>query len=90
MNLREGTLDALVDDGESVVQIEEYLTYLDIDFDRNQVLYLLQQLINENKIIVIHPIEDSNTKILNENEFEKYWFKLTVDGYKEWDKISCE
>ncbi len=47
LKLREGILDSL-DDGESIVhQIEEYLTYLKIDFNRHQVFEFFQRQVYE-------------------------------------------
>lgn len=41
MNLREGVLDSLIDDGESIVQIMKYLKFLNISFNKIQ---LIQQI----------------------------------------------
>ncbi|PKM50395.1 MAG: hypothetical protein CVV02_11495 [Firmicutes bacterium HGW-Firmicutes-7] len=87
LELREGILDALVDDDESIVQIEEYLTYLKIDFSRTSVLELLQQLLDENKIKIEYPPEFKTLKKLNISNLEEYWFELTQEGHKEWGKI---
>jgi len=87
MNLREGILDALVDDGESIVQIVEYLNYLKIKFDTVQVIKQLEQLLIEEKIRIEYPPDSKGLQQINRNKVGDYWFELNQIGREEWGKI---
>ena len=55
MTLREAILDALIDDGESIIQISEYLNFLGIVFSREDVIKMLDVLFIEEKLKVVYP-----------------------------------
>jgi hypothetical protein len=87
MNAREGILDALVDGGESIVQINEYLDYLSINIDKKQLINEIKLLFRQGKITIEYPPEAKNITELDLLKIEDYWFELTEKGWSEWNLI---
>jgi hypothetical protein len=89
MNLREAVLDALVDDGESIRQISEYLQYLKIDNSSETIVNVVISLMNEQLIRIVYPHNKTMDNFVNaDNEGKlEFWFELTECGHKEWKKI---
>jgi hypothetical protein len=89
ISLREGILDALVDDGESIVQIEGALKYLEIPFERQLLKKIIVELLNESLIEIAYPLKKNIIDFFSSNgeTIEDYWFELTKKGYAEWQKI---
>jgi hypothetical protein len=86
MTLREAILDALSDGGESIKQIKEYLEFLNIYAAKENVVKLLDVLWKENKITIIYP-ERVSVKSLPVEGIDIYWFEMTIEGRREWEKI---
>lgn len=84
MNLREAILDALVDDLESIIQIEEYCIYLKHDVKRKVILSEIKSLLECNLIKIGYPYDAEEIEDAN---IEDYWFELTDLGKQEWEKI---
>jgi len=86
--LREGIMDALVDDGESIVQIEEFLKYIKFPSERQQLKKIIIELLNESLIEIAYPPKKNVIDFANSNDetIEDYWFELTKKGYTEWQK----
>ena len=86
MILREAILDALADGGESIVQIREYLEYLNILSTAEDLIKLLDCLLKEKKIRIAYPqnikVESLPCDIVND-----FWFELTDMGRCEWEQI---
>jgi len=87
MNLREAILDALADEGESIVQIKEYVRYLKIPAKSNEIKEMLNDLYINNKIKIVYPNDLNLTNITNYKNIKDLWFEMTEDGRLEWDKI---
>lgn len=87
MNLREGILDALVDGGESIVQIFEYMKHLGIPSDRAGILLEINQLLEQGAIRIEYPIDIDKIMIDEGDEVENYWFGLTQKGRSDWSAI---
>ena len=87
--LREGILDALVDDGESIVQIEQFFEYINVTVERQLLKKIIIELLNESLIEIAYPNNKSVVDFTNSNDetIEDYWFELTKKGYTEWQKI---
>jgi hypothetical protein len=87
--LRDAILDALKDDGESIIQIFRYLDYLKIKFSTEMVKAELVRLLNDECVKIAYPYG------LNSGEFENatdenisdFWFELTPKGENEWSLI---
>ena len=90
MTFREEILNALVDDDESIIQIENWFNYSNVKFNRPDVIKLLQQLLVEERIEIRYPYADIGKHELNIDRIEDYWFGLTKAGKEEWDKIPNE
>ena len=87
MTLREAILDSLVDDGETIKQINEYLIYLGILTTERSIIEILNKLLEEEKIIIVFP-ENINLESLLDCEYiSDLWFELTQKGYEEWETI---
>jgi hypothetical protein len=84
LHLRREILDVLIDDGESILQIEKYFDHFNIEFDKANVIRLLEQLLAEQKIKIQFPTEDRGKHELNIEKVEDYWFELTETGKEEW------
>lgn len=78
-------LDSLADEMESIVQIQEYFTYLGYTIERQVILSEIESLLKSNLIRIRYP--DNITKI-DEEKIEDYWFELSELGKREWEKIS--
>lgn len=89
MNIREGILDALVDGGESLKQIHEYLNYLGLKIDKKSLIAEVVTLFKQGKIYIEYPPDARNIKELDLNNIEDYWFELTQEGRSEWDNITA-
>ncbi len=87
MNIREGILDSLVDGGESIVQITEYLEYLKIQSSRSVVVNEIKQLLRQKKIYIEYPSIAKGMVEIEVDKIEDYWFELTESGRLEWDRI---
>lgn len=89
MNFRDAILDALVDDGESIKQISEYLQYLGIAHSTEMIENMISKLLNEQLVKVSYPKDKTvgDFLIANEKERLEFWFELTEYGLEEWDKI---
>ncbi|MDQ2085525.1 hypothetical protein RBH29_03640 [Herbivorax sp. ANBcel31] len=87
MNAREGILDALVDGGESIVQIKEYLDYLSINIDKDKLINEIKLLFRQRKIRIEYPPEVKDITELDSLKIEDYWFELTEEGWAEWNLI---
>jgi hypothetical protein len=89
ISLLDGILDSLADDGESIIQIEQYLNYLGVLYNRVSVKMSLIELLNK-KLIYIAYAEGCNVPhidISNDFDIEDYWFELTKAGKEEQAKI---
>jgi hypothetical protein len=84
--LREAILDALADDGESIVQVREYLKYLNILSTAEDVIELLDCLLKEKKIRIAYP-QNIKVESLHCGMVNDFWFELTDMGRCEWEKI---
>lgn len=87
MTLREAILDALIDDGESIIQISEYLNFLDIVFSRKDIIEMLNVLFIEEKLKVAYPKDFKVESLISYNEIDELWFELTEKGRDEWNDI---
>lgn len=89
MNIKEGILDALIDDGESIIQVEEYLSYLGIEFKREMVKQTLVEFLKECLVEISYPLNKSmiDFECSQGETIEDFWFELTEKGRKEWEKI---
>jgi len=86
MTLREAVLDALADDGESIVQISEYLQHLAISATKEEITELLNTLFSEKKIYVAFP-RNLNIQSISSELIDYLWFELTDAGKSEWEQI---
>ena len=88
MTLREAILDALIDDGESIIQVSEYLNYLGFEATESEIIEILNNLFIEGQVKVAYPREFGE-KSLREftGEIRELWFELTAKGKEEWDTI---
>lgn len=88
MSLRESVLDSLADDGESVIQIENYLKYLGMEVNRQQLISIVIELLEQETIKVVYPpgIGLAHIKSASIN-IEDFWFEQTETGRNEWNKI---
>lgn len=75
MNIREAILDALIDGGESIIQIQEYMNYLGLNIDREKLIRIIETLFNQGKIYIEYPHEEIDE--LDIAKIEDYWFGLT-------------
>ncbi len=87
MNLREGILDALADDAESIVQIKGYLEYLKIIASDNEIVTEISKLLEQQKIVIVYPYDKKGTINLDIANIEDYWFDLTQEGRNEQQAI---
>jgi hypothetical protein len=87
MNLKEAILDALVDDGETIIQIREYINYLGINTQFNRIIDSLNNLYVEGKIKVVYPPNFNDESLESIDDLEELWFELTPIGKREWEKI---
>lgn len=89
MTLREAILDALADDGESIVQILGYLKHLGYIENSKTLKYILENLLEESIIMIVYPPNKTITdfKVLKGMNVEDFWFEMTPKGYREWQKI---
>ena len=87
--LCEGILDALIDDGESIVQVEGYLNYLNLPTERNVIKKTLIKMLNEDQIYISYPTGHTKENFIGctDDKIEDYWFELTSRGRKEWENI---
>jgi|LSQX01.2.fsa_nt_gb hypothetical protein len=90
MTLREAILDALIDDGESIIQIKEYLNYLGLESTEVEIIEILNNLFIEGQVKVAYP-RKFKEKSLKEfkGEITELWFELTTKGRKEWSDIKA-
>jgi hypothetical protein len=87
MNMKEAILDALVDDGETIIQICEYINYLGILAKFNTIKDTLNDLYVEGKIKVVYPPNFKEKSLKSIDDLEELWFELTPIGKIEWEKI---
>ena len=89
ITLREGILIALVDDGESIIQIEVSLKEFKIPFTRDLVKEQIINLINEELVEIVFPPDKTIDDLIKSNNesIEAFWFELSKRGRKEWEKI---
>lgn len=87
MDIREAILDALVDGAESIIQIQEYLSYLGLSVNRETLFAEMATLLKQGKIYIEYPPEAKGTDELNIADIEDYWFELTPEGRSEWNNI---
>ena len=87
MNLHEGILDALIDEGESIIQIEKYLKYLKFNVTREDLTSELASLLDQQQIMIEYPLDYKDIIDLNPLNIEEYWFGLTNIGRSEWTKF---
>lgn len=88
MTLREAILDALIDDGESIIQISEYLNFLGFEATESDIIETLNNLFVEGQVEVAYPreLEEKSLKAFK-GEIKELWFELTAKGKKEWSDI---
>ncbi len=89
MNLRESILDAIVDDSESIVQIKNYLNYLEIPYTDELLKDSILELLNESVIKIVYPPNRNIIDVTKANNIAiiDYWFELTEKGREEWNII---
>ncbi len=88
MTLREGILDSLKDEGESITQIQEYLHFLGHKSDFNEITLILESLLAQSAIKIVYPLNESSLRLSYDKEsIKKYWFELTDRGKVEWESI---
>jgi hypothetical protein len=89
ISLHDGILDSLADDGESIIQIEQYLSYLGVLYNRVSVKKSLIELLNKNLIYIAYTegCKVAHIEISNDFDIEDYWFELTKAGKDEQAKI---
>ena len=90
--MRDAILDALGDDGESIIQISEYLQYLSINYTDEIVISTILNLLDEQLIKIELPRNKTSNDFRSAGSEEKmdYWFELTKAGEIEWQKIEEE
>lgn len=92
MTLREIVFDALADDGESIIQIENYASYLELAHIRADIKEAIENSLDEEFIKIVCP--DNKTindfKIADDKEIEEFWFEMTEKGRLAWGKIEIE
>jgi predicted DNA-binding protein YlxM (UPF0122 family) len=79
MTIREAVLDAIADDVESIVQIENYLRCFKSDIEREEVKHILIELLHDEWIHIVHPPKKRLTDFENSygDAIEFYWFEQT-------------
>jgi hypothetical protein len=88
LNLKHALLlDALADDGESMIQIENYFTTVNEKINREQIKQLILDLLTQKYIYVIFPKGATIENLLAsyEDDFEGYWFAQTKEGRTYWE-----
>lgn len=89
VSMRDAILDSLADDGESVIQIEQYLNYLGVLYDRACVKGSIIDLLGKGVICICYPVGSDMIDIETSDEqgIEEYWFELTEAGKVEQERI---
>ena len=90
MTLREAILDALIDDGESIIQISEYLNFLGFESTESEIIETLNNLYIGGQMKVVYPREFKEKSLKEfKGEIRELWFELTTKGKKEWSDIEA-
>ncbi|MGE5415674.1 MAG: hypothetical protein ACM3UZ_02700 [Acidobacteriota bacterium] len=89
MNLREGILDALVEERDNVSKVERFLDFMRFEHTRESLIDALTDLLMQGTIEIIHP---SNVDImvqspLDEKMLNEIKLELTEKGRMEWEAI---
>lgn len=89
MTIEESILDSLADGCESIKQIEEYLSYLTVKFDRKLLRQVVLELMENKLIRISEPPNQGKIEFenLNDDQIFDFWFELTTKGYSVWEKI---
>lgn len=85
MNVFEGILDVLIDGGQSIIQIERYMTRYNISDDRIKIVNVIREMLQNSVIYIAYPPEADAT--FNPDTIEDYWFELTDIGKTEWKEL---
>jgi hypothetical protein len=86
MSLRQAVLDALADDDETIIQIQEYIENLKINASQTEIEEMTKELLTQGKIFIVYPIEvNVLPKVI---KFSDLWFRMTKEGRMEWESIT--
>ncbi|MHC1723211.1 MAG: hypothetical protein AB9836_08415 [Aminipila sp.] len=90
--LRDMILDALKDDGESIVQITEYIKYLKMNYAIDAIVEELAKLLEDDFIEIVYPVGKTITELRNatKENITDFWFALTSKGEHEWSHINYD
>ncbi len=87
--LREVVLNALVDDDESIVQIEKEVIKMGVKYNIESLKETIKELLIDSEIVIRYPPNKGIDDLIN-SDFESikyFWFGLTLKGYEEWGNI---
>jgi hypothetical protein len=89
ITMREAILNSLVDDDESIVQIESELIKNGVSYNMDSLKKAIKELLLVSEIIIRYPPNKSIDDFINSDavSIKNFWFGLTLKGYKEWDNI---
>ena len=87
--MHDAILDSLADDGESIIQIEQYLNYLGVLYDRVYAKRSIFDLLRKGLIYISYPVGSDMIDIekSDDQRIEEYWFELTDAGKLEQNRI---
>lgn len=90
LSLEQGILDILVDDDESIIQIEKGLINLGIDFDRESVKRKITELLKSLSVQIYYPPNKTINDFweAKDDTIGDFWFKLTSKGKSEWESLA--
>lgn len=86
---QECILDALADDGESIVQIEGYFRHTIYKTNRAEIKDIIVQLLNDSLIQIVYPPGKTIVDFIKSNTLtiEDFWFEQTKKGREIWNEI---
>jgi hypothetical protein len=88
MSFQKCILDALTDDGESIVQIEGYFRHTTYKTNRTEIKDVMIQLLNDGLIQIVYPPNKTKENFIKSNSMtvEDFWFEQTKKGREIWEK----
>lgn len=76
MDIKIAILDSLIDDDETIVQIQNYLRFLKIHYSLDDISLILKSMIEEGLVSINENISDDDF----------VWYKISEKGKEFWEK----
>ncbi len=76
-NVKEAIIKCLQDDDETIEQIQQFLEVNNIHLMKKEELFIkIKELIGQNRIKVVYPIQYYGVKRIDIEHIDDYWFSI--------------